>query len=55
MVKKPDGKCRMCLDFLEVNKVTKKELYLISLMNEILGMWRSANYIPKIDLKYAYL
>ena len=36
MIKKLNGEYRFCLDFGEVNKITKKDLYLIPLMNEIL-------------------
>lgn len=54
MIKKPDGKYRFCLDFRKVNIVTKKDLYPVPLMAEILDMMNSAKYISKIDLKAAY-
>ena len=46
---------RFYLDFSKVNKITKKDLYPIPLMNEILDTLRSAKFISKIDLKSAYL
>ena len=55
MIKKPNGEYRFCLDFRKVNKITKKDLYPIPLMNEILDTLRSAKFISKIDLKSAYL
>ena len=55
MIKKPNGKYRFCLDFIKVNKITKKDLYPIPLMNEILDTLRSDEFISKIDLKSAYL
>ena len=51
MNKKPNGKYRFCLDFIKVNKITKKDLYPISIMAEILDALRSAKYISKIDLR----
>ena len=36
MIKKRNGKYRFCLDFRKVNKITKKDLYLIPIMAEIL-------------------
>ena len=55
MIKKPNGEYRFCLDFRKVNKITKKDLYPIPLMNKILDTLRSARFISKIDLKSAYL
>ena len=55
MIKKPNGEYRFCLDFIKVNKITKKDLYPFPLKNEILDTLRSAKFISKIDLKSAYL
>ena len=54
MIKKSNGKFRFCLDFRQVNKVTKKDLYPIPIMAKILDALRSAKYISKIDLRFAY-
>ena len=54
MIRKPNGKYRFCLDFRKVNKITKKELYPIPIMAEILDALRSAKYLSKIDLRSAY-
>ena len=35
-IKKPNGKYRFCLDIRKVNKITKKDLYPIPIMAEIL-------------------
>ena len=43
------------LIFKKVNKITKKYLYPISLINEILDTLRSKKFISKTDLKSAYL
>ena len=42
MIKKLSGEYRFCLDFRKVNKITKKDLYRISSINEILDTSRSA-------------
>ena len=54
-IKKPNADYRFYLDFRKVNKITKKDLYPIPSMNEILVTLRSAKFIEKIDLKSAYL
>ena len=51
---KPNEKYRFCLDFRKVNKITKKDLYPIPIMAEILNALRSAKYISKIDFRSAY-
>ena len=54
MIKKSNEKYRFCLDFRKVNKITKKDLYPIPIMAEILDALRLAKYISKIDLRSAY-
>ncbi|XP_033213659.1 uncharacterized protein LOC117170737 [Belonocnema kinseyi] len=54
MIKKPNGKYRFCLDFRKVNNVTKKDLYPVPIMAEILDTLRSTKYIFKIDQHSAY-
>ena len=55
IIKKPNGEYRFCLDFRKVNKISKKDLYPIPLINELLDTLRSAKFISKRDLKLAYL
>ena len=47
MIIKPNGEYRFCLDFRKVNEITKKYLYPIPLMNEILDTLRSAKLFQK--------
>jgi len=54
MIKKPNGSYRFCLDFRQLNSVSKKDAYLLSYMNAILDKLRSASYISTIDLSQAY-
>ena len=49
MIKSPNEEYRFSLDFRKVNKITKKDLYLIPSMNGILDTLRSAKFISKID------
>ena len=54
MVKKSNGKYRFCIDFREVNRVSKKDAYPLPLMDTILEQLRLARYISTIDLSQAY-
>lgn len=45
MIQKPNGLYRFCLDFRKINDITKKDLYPVPLMAEILDMLQSAKYI----------
>lgn len=52
MVKKPNSRYRFCLDFREVNNISKKDALLN--MTGILDKLRSAKYISTLDLGQAY-
>ena len=54
MVTKPDGTYRMCLEFLKVNEVAKKDAYPLPHMDSILSKLSSAKYIRTIDLSKAF-
>lgn len=45
---------RLCVDYTNVNKLTKKDCYPLSQMDAILDRLRSAQYLSKIDLRQAY-
>ena len=53
LVKKPDGKIRMCIDYRDLNKTTKRDAYPMPSMDSILDKLRRAKYLSKIDLKAA--
>ena len=46
MIKKPNGKYWLCLHLRKVNKITKKDLYPIPIMAEILEKNISKIYLP---------
>ncbi|CAB0032540.1 unnamed protein product [Trichogramma brassicae] len=54
MVKKADGNNRFCIDYCDLNKVTKKDAYPVQNIDAILDKLRRARYITTIDLKSAY-
>ena len=54
MVKKSDVTTRFCIDYRNLNRVTKKDAYPIPSHEYILYGLRKARYISKIDLKQAY-
>ena len=54
MIRKSDGTYRFCVDYRDLNKVTRKDAYPIPSMDSILDKLRRARYLTKIDLKQAY-
>lgn len=54
MVLKPNRSYRFCIDFREVNRVSKRDAYPLPRMDSILDKLRSARYISTIDLSQAY-
>uniref|UniRef100_A0ABD2WNZ3 RNA-directed DNA polymerase n=1 Tax=Trichogramma kaykai TaxID=54128 RepID=A0ABD2WNZ3_9HYME len=54
IVPKPNGKYRFCLDYRQVNAVTKKNAYPMRHMDDILDKLREAKFISKLDLSQAY-
>ena len=43
-----------CVDYRDLNKVTRRDAYPISNMGTILDKLRQARYLTKIDLRQAY-
>lgn len=54
LVKKKDGRDRMCLDYRKINTVTKKDSYPLPRVSEILDRLGKTRYLSSIDLKDAY-
>lgn len=53
-VEKKDHSLRPCVDYLELNKITVKNRYPLSLMPELSQSLRSATMFTKLDLQGAY-
>ena len=54
MARKSNGTYRLCIDFREINRVTKKDDYPLPPMTNILDKLQKANYISTIDLDQAF-
>lgn len=54
LVPKPNGKWRFCVDYRQLNQVTKKDAYPIPFMASILDKLRNARYLSSLDIRSAY-
>lgn len=54
LVKKPNGKHRLCLDSRKLNEVTKKDAYPLPKIDGHLSRLANTRYISSIDLKDAF-
>ena len=50
-VKKKDGSFRMCIDYMQLNKVTIKNKYLIPRIDDLFDQLQGACTFSKIDLR----
>jgi hypothetical protein len=53
-VKKKDGTLRLCIDFPQLNKVTVKNKYSLSRIDDLFDQLKDAKIFSKIDLKSGY-
>ena len=54
LVRKSNGKVRLCLDARKVNSVTVKDAYPLPLIDGLLGRLHDTKYITSLDLKDAF-
>ena len=54
LVRKRDGGLRFCIDFRQLNKVTKKDAYCMPRIEETLDALHGAKYFSCLDLKSGY-
>ena len=54
LVRKPDSGLRFCVDYRAFNKITVKNWYPISLINETLGKLSSIAHFTKLDIIYTF-
>jgi len=50
LLKKKDSTLLMCIDYMDINKKTIKNLYPIPIMDELMDESRGAKFLSKIDL-----
>jgi hypothetical protein len=53
-VKKKDGMLRLCIDFRQLNKVTVKNKYPLSRIDDLFDQLKDAKIFSKIDLRSEY-
>src|ERR1700731_246822 len=53
-VRKKNGNLCLCVDFCGLNKVTKKDRYLLPLTKDLLDVPGKAKIYTKLDLQHAY-
>ena len=53
-VKKNDGTLRLCIDYGELNKITVKNHYPLSKIDDLFDQLRGAGTLSKIDLRSGY-
>ena len=53
-MKKKDGTLRMCIDYLQINKVTVKNKYPLPRIEDLFYQLKEAGVFSKIDLRYGY-
>ena len=49
-MKKPDRSLRFCIDYRKLNLITKKDQYLLPLINETLARIRQVKLFTKLDI-----
>nr|GFB01948.1 transposon Ty3-I Gag-Pol polyprotein [Tanacetum cinerariifolium] len=53
-VKKKDGSFRMCIDYRELKKLTLKNRYPLSRIDDLFDQLQGSQYLSKIDLRSGY-
>ena len=54
IVPKKDGSIRFCIDYRQLNQITKKDAYPLPHMDSLLDNIGNAKYLSKIELRQAY-
>ena len=54
LVKKKNRKLRLCIDYRKLNKITKRDVYLLPRIDEILDTLKGAKWFSTLDLASGY-
>ena len=54
VVEKKDGSKRLCIDYRDLNKITKADRYSLPRIDELLETFRTANWFTTLDLASGY-
>jgi hypothetical protein len=53
-VRKPNGGIRLCVDYRQLNAITKKDRYPLPLIDDIISMLAGCKYITRLDIRHAF-
>ena len=53
-IRKKDGTLRMCIDYLQHNKVTIKNKYPLPRIDDLFDQLQGSSFFSKIDLRFGY-
>ena len=53
-MKKKDGTLRLCIDYMQMNKVTVKNKYPLPRIDDLFDQMKGAKVFSKIDLRSGY-
>ena len=54
LVEKKDGTYRMCVDYRALNRITRKNRFHVSRIEDLLDKLQVSTYFSRIDLKSGY-
>lgn len=54
LVKKKDGSWRFCVDYRRLNSITKKDVYPLPRIDDVIDCLHSASYFSSVDLRSGY-